>query len=151
MNSSSKGQEYVLVQTVLILVVLLAPLLGTASWPVIVVVLGGLLCLAGLAFAALGSVTLGRNLSPFPKPKDDSRLIQGGIFSVVRHPIYTGVSLLALGWSLLWGSVVASILALALLVFFDIKARREERWLEAKFTEYAAYKRRVRKLIPFLY
>lgn len=151
MSGSSKGQGYVAVQAVLILSVLLAPLLDTASWPIAVVVLGGLLCLAGLAFAALGSITLGRNLSPFPKPKDDASLVQGGVFSVVRHPIYTGLSLLTLGWSMAWGSLAALLTALILLVFLDVKARREERWLDAKFAEYAAYKKRVRKLIPFLY
>ncbi|RPI93163.1 MAG: isoprenylcysteine carboxylmethyltransferase family protein, partial [Chloroflexi bacterium] len=38
-----------------------------------------------------------------------------------------------------------------LFVFFDIKTRREERWLARKFPEYAGYQQRVRKLIPFIY
>ena len=42
-------------------------------------------------------------------------------------------------------------LAAVVLVFFDIKSRREERWLMAKFPEYAGYRRRVRKHIPYLY
>jgi protein-S-isoprenylcysteine O-methyltransferase Ste14 len=41
--------------------------------------------------------------------------------------------------------------AIILLVFFDIKSRREERWLSEKFSGYAAYQKRVRKLIPLLY
>jgi protein-S-isoprenylcysteine O-methyltransferase Ste14 len=39
----------------------------------------------------------------------------------------------------------------ALFALLDIKSRHEERWLAQKFPEYAAYQRRVRKLIPFLY
>ena len=39
----------------------------------------------------------------------------------------------------------------ALAMFFDIKSRREEVWLAEHFPEYAAYQRRVRKLIPFIY
>jgi protein-S-isoprenylcysteine O-methyltransferase Ste14 len=58
---------------------------------------------------------------------------------------------LTFGWSLLWGSVAAFVAALALLIFFDLKARREERWLEAKFSGYTAYKQRTKKLIPFVY
>lgn len=70
---------------------------------------------------------------------------------MIRHPIYTGLSLCAFGWSLLHGSVLSLICTLALVVFFDIKARREERWLAVKFDGYAAYRQRVRKLIPFIY
>lgn len=36
-------------------------------------------------------------------------------------------------------------------IFFDTKAGVEERWLTKRFPEYAAYRRRVRKLIPFVY
>ena len=41
--------------------------------------------------------------------------------------------------------------AALLVVFFDIKSRREEAWLAARFPAYADYRRRVRKLIPFIY
>ncbi|MBM4118604.1 isoprenylcysteine carboxylmethyltransferase family protein, partial [bacterium] len=40
---------------------------------------------------------------------------------------------------------------LALFLLLDHKSRREERWLVAKHPEYAAYKKRVRRLIPFIY
>ena len=39
----------------------------------------------------------------------------------------------------------------ALLVFFDVKARREEAWLVAAYPAYEDYRRRVRKLLPFIY
>jgi hypothetical protein len=41
--------------------------------------------------------------------------------------------------------------AAALLVFFDAKAGREERWLEQRFPEYPAYRRRTKKLVPGMY
>jgi protein-S-isoprenylcysteine O-methyltransferase Ste14 len=41
-------------------------------------------------------------------------------------------------------------LALALLIFFDLKARREESWLEQPYPEYASYQKRVKKLVPWL-
>jgi protein-S-isoprenylcysteine O-methyltransferase Ste14 len=113
---------------------------------------GGLLCIVGLGFAVLASIALGCNLSPFPKPKEKGTLVESGIFSVVRHPIYSGLSLAAFGWSLIWNSIAALVVALLLLLtFFDIKGRREEHWLEEKFPSYAAYKSRVKKLIPFVY
>lgn len=150
---SDRGAWYVVVQTVLMLAALLAPVAGlrAGEWPAPVAVVGGVLVLGGLGVAALASVTLGRSLSPFPKPNARSTLVEHGVFSVVRHPIYGGIVLIALGWSLVWGSLATAVGALVLLAFFDIKARREEGWLEARFPGYAAYKGRVRKLIPFVY
>lgn len=154
---NARGEWYVIGQTALMLLVLLGPMLEPGSTDRGMSlsgadIAGGLLCIAGLVFVALGSVALGRNsLSAFPKPRDSANLVESGVFSVVRHPIYTGLSLCAFGWSLLHGSVLSLICTLALVAFFDIKARREERWLAVKFDGYAAYRQRVRKLIPFIY
>jgi protein-S-isoprenylcysteine O-methyltransferase Ste14 len=70
---------------------------------------------------------------------------------LVRHPLYSAVILLSLGWALMWGSAIALIGCLVEAFFFDSKARREERWLAEKFPEYAGYCRRVRRLIPWVY
>ncbi|SRR6266545_5177447 len=151
---SGKGEWYVVAQAVLMPAALLAPVLGvrSASWPGTVVVGGVLLAVAGLGVAALASLALGRrSLSPFPKPRTGATLVQHGVFSVIRHPIYSGLTVFVLGWGLVWSSVATVAGALVLLVFFDVKARREERWLEAKFAGYAAYKGRVKKLIPLIY
>lgn len=62
--------------------------------------LGALLGAAGVA-CILGSERLGSNLSPFPKTREGGRLVQDGVFALVRHPIYTGFIIFTLGWSLL--------------------------------------------------
>jgi protein-S-isoprenylcysteine O-methyltransferase Ste14 len=150
----NRGEWFVIGQAAFMLAVLLAPKLDAQgfSWSGVAGSAGALLCIAGIGFVVLGSIGLGRdNLSPFPKPNDRGTLVEGGIFSVVRHPIYGGFSLAAFGWSLMWNSIAAFLAAILLLVFFDIKARREERWLQDKFAGYAAYKSRVKKLIPFIY
>ena len=150
---NTRGEWFVIAQSALMLAAVFAPKLDGRNFfrSGIKGCAGGLFCIVGLGFVVLGSIALGRNLSPFPKPKEKGTLVESGIFSVVRHPIYSGFSLAAFGWSLLWNSIAALIAALLLLAFFDIKARREERWLEEKFTEYAAYRSRVKKLIPFVY
>lgn len=149
--SNRRGEWYVLAQLVLMVGALLAPILDGRLATGIPLVAGAALCVTGLAFVVIGSIRLGRNLSPFPKPRDDGRLVREGIFALVRHPIYSGFIFLTLGWSLVWRSLAAFIGALILLAFFDVKARREERWLETMFAEYAEYRRRVKKLIPFVY
>ncbi len=77
--------------------------------------------------------------------------METGEYAIVRHPIYSGVSLIALGWALARRSPLVLGYALMLFLFFDIKSRREEDWLRQKFPNYSGYQRRVKKLVPFLY
>ena len=114
-------------------------------------ILGLLIGAAGLAIVGLSALYLGTNLSIFPKPKDDGTLTQTGLYGLMRHPMYGGVLLSALGWSLVRASLPALVLTLTLTVFFDRKAKREEEWLMQKYPDYAQYRERVRKLIPWIY
>jgi protein-S-isoprenylcysteine O-methyltransferase Ste14 len=47
--------------------------------------------------------------------------------------------------------LITLLLAAILFLFFDMKSRREEKWLSNKFENYPAYQQRVRKLVPFIY
>jgi protein-S-isoprenylcysteine O-methyltransferase Ste14 len=114
---------------------------------VVGLVLGGI----GMLLALGGLFALGTNLSPLPHPKEGAPLVETGVYGVVRHPIYSGLILGAAGWALLHGSLLTLVLAGVLFVFFDIKSRREERWLARQFPAYERYRTRVRKLIPFIY
>lgn len=123
----------------------------TAPWPWSVILAGAVLFLAGFVLAACGAVSLGRNLSPLPHPKEQGRLVVSGVYRIVRHPIYGGIIFMAFGWGVWLESWLVMGYALMLLIFFDLKSRREECWLAEKFPEYAAYRRRVRRLIPFVW
>ncbi len=111
---------------------------------VLMIAVGGLL-------SVLGILGLRENLTPFPRPRFGGRLVETGVYGLVRHPIYTGVVAGAVGWGLVTASPAALALAALLLAFFDLKSRREEAWLLASYPGYEAYRRRVRKLLPFLY
>ena len=112
----------------------------------------GLVFLAVSAICGIaGLMRLGRNLTPFPKPSSGTQLVQHGIYSLIRHPLYTAVFCAAVGWSLVWQSGPALVVSLVLGVFFDAKARHEECWLRQQFPEYAGYERRVRRFIPWIY
>ena len=112
---------------------------------------GALLLALGAALSIAAAVHLGSNLTPLPHPKDDASFVASGPYRVVRHPMYGGVILLALGWAFHVEGVLTLGYAALTVLFFDIKTRREETWLLQRFPEYAAYRRRVRKLIPFIY
>ena len=71
-----------------------------------------------------------------------------GSVPICAPSIYFAVLTGCLGFALATTSPLRLMLALALLVYFDLKARREERWLLEQYPGYAPYKRRVKKLIP---
>ena len=114
-------------------------------------VLGLLIAGAGALLVVLGVLSLGRSFTPLPRPRARTRLRQGGIFRLVRHPVYGGVIVIGLGWSLAdapLGLVPTALLAL----LFDLKARREETWLIERFPEYTAYRAHTpRRFVPWLY
>jgi protein-S-isoprenylcysteine O-methyltransferase Ste14 len=153
----SRGEGWVLAQFALLAAIALAPrsLGPLRPWPEplarVALPLGLVLIALGALLGAAAALSLGPNLTPFPRPRPDGSLVQGGVYALVRHPIYASVLLLALGWSLLRAGTPALLLTLALALFFDQKARREEAWLLERFPAYADYRRRVRKLIPWIY
>jgi len=152
-----RGEWYVAAQGLLFLLVAFGPRsgFGLPSWPQAAAAWtqgAGLVLLAlGAAVCAVAALHLGNNLTPLPHPKDNATLVTGGLYRHVRHPIYFGVLLLAFGWALFVQGWLTLGYAALLFVFFDVKSRREEAWLMARFPEYARYRERVRKLVPFIY
>lgn len=154
---NSRGEWYVVVQIVLFALVAIGPVLADVRIDLpdtarqVIAVIGGILAVVGLGFAAAGILRVGRHLSPLPHPVEGAPLIQTGVYGIVRHPMYGGAIIAAAGWALANVSLLTLVFAILLLVFFDFKSRREERWLARTFPEYGDYRRRVRKLIPFIY
>ncbi|HSF74208.1 MAG TPA: isoprenylcysteine carboxylmethyltransferase family protein, partial [Microcoleus sp.] len=114
-------------------------------------ILASILVLSALIFILKGLIDLGKNLTPLPYPIENGELVQTGIYGIVRHPLYSGLILAALGWTLFKMSISHLIATAILLIFFDIKARREETWLLEKYPDYSDYRQRVKKLIPGIY
>jgi protein-S-isoprenylcysteine O-methyltransferase Ste14 len=151
-NFLQRGGLWVLGQGVLLLFVVAGGILGRNQWHSLGLTLCGAgLLLIGAGCGLAGKLSLGRNLTPFPKPSAGATLIQTGIYGLIRHPLYTAVFCGSLGWALVWRSWPALLAALALAPLFDAKARREERWLRQQFLEYGSYERRVRRFVPWIY
>jgi protein-S-isoprenylcysteine O-methyltransferase Ste14 len=149
-----RGEGWVALQIVLITLTAISGLLGPA-WAgnvgIATSLLGALLMVGGAALAVRGALDLRSGFTPLPRPIDGAPLIEDGVYRVVRHPIYSGVVLMALGGGLLTASPASLLGAAALVVLFDLKSRREEAWLRARHPAYAAYRSRTRKLIPGIY
>ena len=114
-------------------------------------VAAAILLSVGAAAGVSGALVLGKSLTPFPKPPARAELVRRRIYSIMRHPIYTGLIALSFGWACLWGSGRGVALALIQAVLLDIKARREEHWLREKSPDYDEYAVKVRRLIPWFY
>jgi protein-S-isoprenylcysteine O-methyltransferase Ste14 len=150
-----RGEWWVVAQFALFALVALGPrtlpgwlripdALGVRAAGVALLAAGFLLMLAGI-------LKIGAKLTALPRPVDGAVLIVKGPYRIVRHPMYAGAILMAFGWAPLSGGWLTLGYAAILFVFFDLKTRREERWLCERFPDYAAYRERVRKLIPFIY
>ena len=114
--------------------------------------LGLVLTAAGATFAIIARLYLGRNWSAVALMRQNHELISAGPYRLVRHPIYTGILVAALGTAIVFGEI-RDLLALPLItVGFWRKARSEERLLMSAFGDrYAAYRRRVRgAIVPYV-
>lgn len=114
----------------------------------IVIAIAVALIIAGGVIAVLGVRGLGSSLTASPVPLTGSGLVTSGIYSRVRHPIYTGLLLGALGLVVLGASVWQIVGWFALLALLMVKSRWEERMLGAVHPGYAAYAATSGRFIP---
>jgi protein-S-isoprenylcysteine O-methyltransferase Ste14 len=109
-----------------------------------------LLTLAGLLFTWWARIHLGRLWSGSITRKEGHRVIDTGPYSLVRHPIYTGL-IFALFATAIAAATISALAGAALIAFgLWFKARIEERFLTVELgaDAYGAYRRRVPMLLP---
>jgi protein-S-isoprenylcysteine O-methyltransferase Ste14 len=105
----------------------------------------------GLIIVVWARVILAGNWSADAVIKEDHELIARGPYRYVRHPIYSGLILMAVGAVLLWSTPVALAVLIGFPVMLWVKLSQEERLLTRHFPdEYPRYKAKVKALIPFV-
>ena len=87
---------------------------------------------------------LGRNLSPFPRPKTNSNLITSGIYSFMRHPMYYSLIIISFGVFIINLSFYYLFLTISLAFVIKFKIILEEKFLKNKFKKYFLYKDKVK-------
>ena len=105
----------------------------------------------GLGFAIWARITLGRNWGTPMTQKDEPELVTGGPYRLVRHPIYSGILVAAVGTAVALNWLWLAAVGLAGM-YFIYSATVEERFLAEQFPDsYPAYKRSTRMLVPYLF
>jgi len=82
----------------------------------------------------------------------DQKVVDTGLYGVVRHPMYMSTLLLFLSMPLVLGSVISFVILLTYIPIIAKRIDNEEQVLEAGLAGYAEYRKRVRyKVIPFVW
>ena len=120
----------------------------------------GLVSFLGLALYVAGwwIMTLAMKVNPFAVPvvrlqeERHQRVIDAGVYAVVRHPMYTGFVPMVVGPALWLQSYVAALLAIVPIAVLATRSVFEERFLKRELKGYEAYTKKVRyRLIPFVW
>ena len=87
---------------------------------------------------------LGRNLSPFPRPLNNSNLVTKGIYRFTRHPMYYSLIFISFGVFITKLSIYYLFLSISLAFIIKFKIALEEQYLKNKFKNYLFYKNEVK-------
>ena len=113
--------------------------------------LGVILCLAGLAILISGRHHLGRNWSQTVAVKEGHELVTSGPYRYIRHPMYAGGLLAAIGSAIVAGGAWV-FLTIILGALFLWRVRAEDKLLAQQFPkEFPEYQKRTKALIPFVW
>lgn len=109
-----------------------------------------LMLLLAIFVLVRGFRDLGDALTPLPESKSGASLVTTGIYSSIRHPIYSSLFLLS-GSVLLWKrSLSSTIISFCLFALLIYKAKYEDSLLRAKFSEAEKYQNSIPPFIPRL-
>lgn len=113
---------------------------------------GLLMVLFGIAFSIWARLQLGGNWSGAVTIKEGHTLVCRGPYTIVRHPIYSGLLLALLGVALIVGEVRCLLGVGVLFLSFWLKSRMEERFMLEQFDgDYRHYQQKVKALIPYVF
>jgi protein-S-isoprenylcysteine O-methyltransferase Ste14 len=110
-----------------------------------------LFSIAGVVIAIMARRKLAGNWSSGVVLKQGHELITTGIYTYVRHPIYSGILLIALGTAVVYGTLPSIMFFVFVLFFMMYKAVQEEQLLTEHFREYPVYRARTKRIIPFVW
>jgi len=116
-----------------------------------VALVGAIICTLGTIFTLWARHVIANNWSSDVAFKKEHELVERGPYSIVRHPIYTGMLIMVLGTAIVAGALAQFVAIAFVFVGFWIKMKQEEALLTAHFpNEYPAYQERTKRILPFV-
>ena len=106
--------------------------------------LGFLIVIIAFIILLVAIKDLGKNLSPFPRPINNSNLVTTGIYGFTRHPMYYSLILISIGVFIIKLSIYYLFLTISLALIIKFKIALEEQYLKNKFKNYSLYKNEVK-------
>ena len=128
-NVGERGEQYVIAQFSLLLFIAIGgvPFIGNAD-ELLSDIVGPAMILLGIILVYTSVIDLKNNLSPWPIPtqQSGSSIVDDGIYSYIRHPMYAGVLVGMIGLSLWTESFLRLLLTILLFLVLDAKSEYEE-------------------------
>ena len=106
-----------------------------------------------IAFGLYGEVLRENTyLSRTIEVQENQKVIDTGLYGIVRHPMYSATVLLFLSMPLVLGSLISLVIFLAYPFLIAQRIKHEEAFLEKELAGYRAYKEKVKsRLIPYVW
>ena len=124
---------------------------GWTSVPKSITVISSILFLSGYTLYA-EVIRENAYLSRTIKVEENQKVIDTGLYGIVRHPMYMATILLFLTIPLILGSLISFIVFLGYPILIAIRIINEEKILTEQLEGYTEYKQKVKyKLIPFIF
>ncbi|BBY59825.1 methyltransferase family protein [Mycolicibacterium sarraceniae] len=121
---------------------------GWSAVPTAVSWIGAALCAVGLGVMVMVAVQ-NRYASTTVQVQSDQQVVSHGLYGLVRHPMYTGNTIMLVGLPLALGSYWALIFIVSGLSVLAWRIRDEETMLREELAGYNEYTRKVRyRLVP---
>ncbi|MBP8252648.1 MAG: isoprenylcysteine carboxylmethyltransferase family protein [Herpetosiphon sp.] len=140
-----KSLTFVIIQFVCLgIIAFTAPFVPQQWWLLALEVLGVLIGIWGVWSMRVSKVNV------LPDVRPDAQLVTHGIYRWIRHPMYSGLLLMSLALVIAYFTWWRLLVWLILLVNLWLKASYEESLLVRHFPDYAAYKQRTKRLIPWV-
>lgn len=133
----------VVTQLSLLIAIFAHPSAGFVTYPQLVDFVGPVLFVSGIVIGVLGIVGLRKSLSIFPTPGKHASLVKSGVYKYIRHPMYTGLILVALSFTICRVSLLGIALFVGLVALLLLKSSYEERLLLKRFNEYETYRQKT--------
>lgn len=112
-------------------------------------IIGSIVVFSGAVLNVIGRFYLGGNWANHIKIYKDHKLVNKGLYKVVRHPLYSSIMMMFIGGCISYLNIYTFILEITVFVpFMYYRAKQEEKLLSQRFPEYTNYKKSTGMFLP---